>query len=243
MPLVNWDTKDIWDLAYEFDAEPEGTSGRPGVRLHYNRHVAYRFAQQNIINCARVLGWTAATRALIVGCGFGWSIEVLLDELGLTQCNGVDLSVYIQSNKGLNEDAEIAAAIIAVGLNPNLGEGLTLFNRFRGDGGPRSKRANQILNQNINSQQGRNNIRGVMGGPHNYEILSEDVLTSLTDAECLQASNAAHQITSGRVSHLVTVWPLPDNPFIPFNIKRTLEAWKALIPADTFIEAGSWRVL
>jgi hypothetical protein len=79
-----------------------------------------------------------------------------------------------------------------------------------------------------------------MGAPHTYELLTESLLESLTDGECQQASTAAHQVTSGRVSHFVV--PIRENQDSGYNWK-TLESWKALLPADTFVEAGTFRVL
>lgn len=243
MPLQSWDTKAVWDQAYEFDAEPEGVSGRPMVRLHYNRFVSYPWHRDRIIRIAQLLGWNSATRLVIAGSAYGWSMEALLDELGFTQVLGVDTSAYIQNSKATNEDAEISAAITAVGLNPTTGEGLTLFNRFRGEGLPRARRATLVLNENLSSNASRNRVRSAMGAPHTYEIFTEDMLTSLTDAECLLASQNAHQVTSGRVSHLVTVWPVGSDPFMPLNVKRTLQAWKDLIPTDTWIDASTFEVL
>lgn len=244
VPLKTWDTKADFDAAYSAGVEPEGTTGRPEVVLHYNRYAFLAWHRKRMINVAAALGWTSGKRLVIAGCAFGWSLETLLDELGFAQVLGVDTSAYTNSNLTTNEDAEIAAAITAVGLNPASGEGLTLFNRFRDGGGPRSRKNTLVLNENLSSNASRNRVRNAMGAPHTYEIFTEDMLTSLTDAECLLASQNAHQVSNGtppgRVSHLVTTTQFGGAP--GYN-NKTLEQWKALIPADTFVEVESYRVL
>lgn len=240
MPLKTWDTKADWDAAYEVNVEPEGTTGRPAVKLHYNRYAFVAFHRRRILAVAQALGWTSATRLVVAGAAYGWSLETLIDELGFAQVLAVDTSAYTNANLTTNEDADVAAAITAVGLNPASGEGLTLFNRFRDGGGARSRKATLVLNENLASNASRNRVRNRMGAPHTYEIFTEDMLTSLTDSECQQASQNAHQVSSGRVSHLVTT--LQFGGGAGYNWK-SLEEWKALIPADVFIEVESYRTL
>lgn len=245
MPLKTWDTKADWDAAYRIGAE--GDVGHPNtrteVRLHYHRatkggtlHAAQLFA---------ALGWTPpGPTILIVGAGFGWTAEAL-ETLGFTAVVGIDISTYIQDNKDGTEDAEIDAEIVAVGLDPASGEGLDIKNRIiaRGGGaGNRCRNSKGVLNENGKTGGSRGRIKQALGLSGNDRIewvVSESVLESLTDTEATDASADASAIGNNTVHFVYT---LRVNQLAGFNWK-TLEDWKTLIPGDTFVEAGSYRVL
>src|SRR3990172_8682695 len=242
MPLRTYDTKADFDSLYDIGAE--GAWGHPNtraeVRMHYNRFVLLPYMRQRAQRLYQVLGWTSQTRLVIVGCGFNWTAEVLETELGMNRVIGLDVSVYIQAAKSQNEDDDIRAAIQAVGLSTSFGDGMTLFSALRGDGGPRAKKAADILNENIRTNASRNRVKQYISGAANFEGLSENVLESLTDAECAQLSGYAHQLTSGRISHFLDC--LPNIPNDETWNAKTLEQWKALLPNDTVVENGTFRV-
>jgi len=240
MPLRTYDTKADFDALYDIGAE--GAWGhpntRPEVRLHYNRSVMLPILRDQGKNMARVLGWTAGTRLVVIGCGFGWSLEAY-EEGGLNVI-GTDMSAYIQANKTLNEDDDLRTAIRAVGLVENAADGLTLFNALRGDGGPRAKKAAAILNEDGGSGGSRSRIRSAIGGaPYSFEVHTEAVLESLTNAECTKLSGFLHQLSTGRISHLVYSTDLPDDG--TWN-RKTVAEWKALLPNDVFVRVGTWEV-
>lgn len=241
MPLKTWNTKSDFDAAYNIGAERDTghPNTRPEVRLHYNRAVMFSIAQTHALKMIEVLGLQPTQKIGILGCGFGWVLEVFIAQ-GFNNVIGTDTSPFIQTNKGLNEDAEIEAAILEAGLLPTSTEGLVIRNKLRGDGGPRSKQAAKVLNEDAMSNPSRNRIRNALGGGNLAWGITDSVLESLTDAECVSLSNAGHGFCTN-VAHLV-VTTRPGN-HAGYNWK-TLEAWKALIPADTFIEVGGqWRFL
>lgn len=237
MPLVNWTTKADFDQWYDIGAE--GAWGHPNtrseIRLKYHRFVLLPWMRERAKKLVAALGWTASTRLAIIGAGFGWTAEILQNELGIGTVVAVDTSAYVQASKDLNEDADYIAAITAVGLNANVGDGLTLLNAFRGDGGPRAR--HPIRNDNVQTGGGRASIRSAIGGaPFNFEVMTEDVLSSLTDAEAQALSSALHTLTNGRVSHLVGEYPLPFSP-------NTAAQWKVLLPNDAIVKIGTYEVL
>lgn len=238
MPLYDWSTKGAFDAAYDFSGEPDGhPSDRPEVRLHYHRSVMMPYATTVAHGLVAALGWGATTRVVVVGAGFGWTVEVLRT-LGLGRVVGIDTSSYVQSRKTQPEDDEVRASIIRAGLDPASSRGAELLARHS-DGLPRSRVASDLANENLTTGASRARVRQIMGS-QSFEVLTESVLESFTDAEAQQVSAFAHSATSGRVSHYI--FPRAEGNFLPLNWK-ILEEWKALIPADSFIEAGTWRVL
>ena len=179
-----------------------------------------------------------AQKIVIVGCGYGWVIEKLL-EMGFTNVAGTDTSSYIQGTKTQTEDAEIDAAIAAAGLDPTQGEGLALRQKIL-PAVARSKVPDKVLNEDMANNASRNRIKNAVGGGTIAWGISDSVLESLTDSECVTASSRAHQICTN-VAHLVVTARDGNHP--GYNWK-TLEQWKTLIPADTFIQVGgAWRSL
>jgi len=231
-----WD-KALYDLAYASDAEPDGhPNTRPGIRLHYNRYVMYPEMLRRAQALISLLGITLSDKILIVGCGFGWTAEALAG-MGYSVV-GTDISSYIQNNKGLSEDADISAAITAVGLDPASGEGMMHFNRLKGDG---VRTRATVLNEDSASVKSRNQIKNLIGTP--TIIITEDLLTSLTDNECtVLQNNIVKYDLSARIVHFVSEFA---NPAPPFNFNsKSLEEWKALFPTSTIIADGYiFRVL
>lgn len=249
MPLKDWDLKSQWDTSYSFGAE--GDVGHPNtraeVRLHYNRAVKWESAQAHAVSLAAALGLTPpGPTILIIGAGFGWTAEAL-EGLGFLTVVGTDTSTHIQNNKDSNEDAEIDAEIALVGLDPASGEGLDIKNRLiaRGGGtGNRSRNSRGVLDEAGQNGGSRGRIKqalGLQGNETIQQVISEAVIESLSDAEALDGSSDAH-IIGDAVAHFVYTLRPSGNQEAGFNWK-TLEDWKALIPGDTFVEAGSYRVL
>lgn len=249
MPLKDWNLKSTWDSAYRFGAE--GDTGHPNTRdevvLHYNRAIKRPDADVHAQKLADALGWVApGPSILIFGCGFGWTVEAL-EDLGFLTVVGVDTSIFIQGNKDLTEETEIDEAIIAAGLDPNVGTGFydgpAVKARLlaRGGGmGNRSRSSRGVLNESGNNGGSRGRIKQALGLQGNERIewvVSEAVLSSLTDAEAIVGSNDL-AIISNNTAHFVHKFKPGGDP--GFNWK-TLEEWKLLLPSDTFVEAGTYR--
>lgn len=229
---VTW-TKELFDLAYKIDAEPEGhPNTRESIKLHYNRYVVYPIMLDRAKKFIEVLGLTSSDLIVVVGCGFGWTVEAM-QSFGLTVI-GCDISPYIQSAKGLAEDPDIDNALREVGLDPASGAGTVHFNRLRNGGGTRAK--TNVLNQDSSSNQSRNAVKSALGGRPTV-VITEDVMPSLSDTECLALQLNIEQYAPGvRICHLITELANPNPPF-NFNSK-TGEAWKLLLPNSTIIPLG-----
>ena len=238
--LYDFSTKASWDDLWEIGAE--GAWGHPNTRdevnLNYHRFVVLQRDKNVASNLISALGWDSTSRVLVVQCGFGWVLEGMADE-GVTDTKCTTTSPYILNNKGTNEDADINAAIASVGLSTSFGDGLTLFTTFRGDGGPRSKRTASILNEALDTSESRQRMRTALGGP-GFDVLTYDgYLQTFTDAEAEALSDNLHRIPGvGRVIHHVF-----GGAWAPGIQTKTLEEWKALLPNDVFVEAGTYRVL
>lgn len=233
---VTWD-KALFDLAYSENAEPDGhPNTRSEIRLHYHRYIMYPQALRRAQFFVQQFNLTAADHVLVVGCGFGWTVEALVG-MGIDAV-GTDVSAYIQGNKSLTEDSDISAEIAKVGLSSVSGEGLGHFNRLRGDG---VRTRAKVLNENSSNNASRNRVRQEFVGGTVTLAISEDIVTSLTDAECAQLRTFISNY-SVPICHFVTEFANPNPPF-SFNSK-SLADWKAMFPNDTIVADGAtYRVL
>jgi hypothetical protein len=232
---TSWD-KALFDLAYEFNAEPMGhPNTRPGIRLHYNRYVMFPEMLKRARFFVSHFGLTANDRVLVVGCGFGWTVEAL-QSLGI-ETIGTDVSDYIFNTKDQSEDADIADAISAVGLNPASGEGLVHFNRLRSA----QRTSGTVLKEDSASNKSRNTVKRALSSDPTL-IITEDLVTSLSDSECAQVQSFIENYAAPRICHFVTEFANPEAPFF-FNSK-SIEEWKAIFPTSTIIADGYvYRVL
>jgi hypothetical protein len=242
MPLYSYDAKQAWDDLWDVGAE--GAWGHPStrseVRLNYHRFVVLPYDRAKAPKLAGPLGWDAGTRLLVYGCGFGW-VMTGLAELGLSAIYGLDHSTYIQGSKSINEDADLQTAISVVNLGTSTGDGLVLFNAFRNGGNPRSDYAARILATDLSTISGRRDVRTLLGGPGADVLTYDGYLNTLTDAEVLKLSENLHGLQPNRVIHHTwTDWTSVGD--IELNAK-TPEEWKILLPDDTIIEEGSFRVV
>jgi hypothetical protein len=227
---VAWD-KALFDAAYEVSAEPDGwPHTREGIRLHYNRWAFYPEAQRRAAFFVQQFGLGPTSSVLLLGCGFGWTAEALSD-LGIDVV-GTDVSPYIHSVKDTPEDSELSAEITRVGLDPASGEGLAHLQRLRA-GGVRTR--GKVLNENSANNASRNRVRQALKSGNVTLVITEDVITSLTDSEIttLRGHAAGYGVP---LAHFVTENANPAPPF-GFNSK-TLAQWKALLPNDTIIADG-----
>ncbi len=117
MPLKEWSTRDEWDAAYDIGAEPQGRPpGRPEIRLGYTRAVMMPFCEERAVRLAQALGWRAGTRVIVVGCGLGWTVEVLRRN-GIVAV-GTDISPWVHARKNEADAEEVADAIVRVAQRP-----------------------------------------------------------------------------------------------------------------------------
>ena len=181
-----------------------------------------------------ILGWNSNSQVLIVGCGFGWMLEVLA-ELGVGNTICAETSADIQSAKYTSEDEDLKNNIEAVGLSISTGDGLTAFHALRNGGSSRAYLPANILDEDFATKESRQRVRNILGSS-GYDIFTDDgYLNTHTDAEAVELSNRLHKMNGvNRVIH---------NIFPHWLDEKTIQDWKNLLPNDYFIETGTWEFL
>lgn len=236
MPFRTWATKTDWDTAYDVGVELDGhPNTRPEVRLSYHRAVFIPWFRWAMPKLVAALNLQPSQRIALIGCGFGWGIEVL-NEMGFANVVGTEPSAYIQANKASTEEADIDAKIVSVGLTPASGEGAVLKAKLF-DGGTRSRAAANVLNEDLATTQSRRRLRDFFGTLD--WIITEGVVESLTDAEAQTLSTRARQVTNAQIAHRITVPATAGT----YNPKTTLAEWKAVLPNDICVGIPTWQVL
>lgn len=200
--MAGW-TKADYDLNYDIGAEGEWgyPNTRAEVRLHYNWGIMQPLQQKWWANLVPLLGITAADRVCVIGAGFGWGVEALLAEAPGVTAIGIDISDYINAEKGTDEDADLDAAITAVGLDPATDRGAQIKTRFRRDG-PRAKVT--ILQEDLSNNGSRNRVRNAIGGLDPTWIITEDTVQTMPDAELTQYTGYANDFTGAQVVHFLS---------------------------------------
>lgn len=241
MPLVSYNTKADFDAAYNVGAEPEGhPNSRSEIRLNYNRAVMYPYCERRADKLVEIFNWPLNSIILFVGAGFAWTAEALETKYGYTNIITTDTSNWIQSNQNTTEESEIDAAISAVGLDPLSGEGLQVKNKIYTPGN-RRRHSRNIENENLSNNGSRNKIKNILG---DIEVgISEEVITTLSDAEVLNISDWISRINNNIIKIHLTTELLPDNNQDPAYNWKTIDDWKLLLPNDTFVSLNTWRVV
>ena len=226
MPLKTWNSQTAFDTHYDVSGEPEGhPNTRSEIRIHYHRKVMFPWFERHIPDLIRVLGLQPSHRIVIIGCAFGWSIEVF-NSLGFLNVVGTDTSPYIQVAKLIPEDNELALLAGAEFVSKvSAREGL-----------PRTLVPTKILDENIGNNASRNRVRTALGGTPHFTI-SEGVMESLTNNEAVSLSSNMRSL-GGTVVHRVT-FPLSISGYNP----NTPEQWKALLSPDLIVRVPEWTVL
>ena len=224
-------TKSDYDRLYHirvriWDAAIQGYRRSP-VRLHYHRAVMQDMIRVRWDSLVPLLGITSADRVLVVGSGFGWGVERLIELSGCIAV-GIDFSDYINATKDSTEESEIDEAIIAAGYDPLTGHGLEVKNAtFTGE--PKSKQP--ILNENLLSAKSRGRIKKALGNKAPTLVITEDMITDMTDAEILNWKNQVDSLGAS-VCHVL-------RESYPPNAK-TAEEWNAFT-GHTIVVLGSFR--
>jgi hypothetical protein len=240
MPLQDWNLKATWDAAYRLHGEMDGfPASRPQLILGYTRSTLKPLVEKVAGYFDNYLGPAAYNRRfLIVGGGFGWIAEELVAR-GFTNIVVSETSAYVLANMDEPDEQEIADRITAIGLDPASGRGNELLLRHRSD---RNRRLPSIpvLNEDVLTSAGRNALRSALGGQPQI-VVSEDVMSSLSDAEAI-AFDAACNSFGGQQTTVHGVTTLQEIQDEGYNWK-SLADWKALVPGAIWIDLVSGEVL
>lgn len=244
VPLI--DVNDPVHLGIVCDAEPDGhPNTREGVRLTYARYHVLPLLRERWAWLVPLLGLTPTSSIALIGCAYGYSLEVLT-ELGIPRVVGTETSATLQTKKSQSEDADLAAAITSVGLTTASGDGQRILTRVNDRAGlPRSAKAADVLNEDLSTAASRTRLRNALTakGGSSWDLITENVLTVLSDAECQTLSSRAHQLANvNRVIHLVSTTVAGVGQSASYNWK-TVGQWKALLPADTIVSLYTREIL
>lgn len=219
-------TKEDFDSAYRVLAERGGhPNTRKGVYLNYHRCVMYPFMERRAKVLVERLDIQPGETALIVGCGFGWTVEAMNDYCVAV---GTETSPYIIENMHTSEEPDIAAAIAEVGLDPDTGEGADLKAELLGDG---IRTRAVILNEHSITPESRNSVKASVG-EIDY-VITEDVLPGFTDQEAVNFA-AIMALYGAPVYHIVTPLLVKTEQDPTFNW-HTVSEWKALTGGNQHI--------
>jgi len=251
MPLADWGLKATWDANYDVGSEPGAyvPVTRPEIRLHYTRATFWLEAQSRAARFVQIMSLTTNDTVVILGGAFGWTAEALVVNHGI-QAISVDTSAWVQSVKDQPETDDLDAAISAVGLDPATGTGAAIKGDLIIEGGGSGNRARvPVANEQINNPGSRNRVKGLFASGRVTVVITEDLLSSLTDAEIgTLAGRAAALDTGVRVGHfLTTLGTIAPSQPPPVLNGKTLVEWRTLIdslgfPVHVLIEAGTYRV-
>jgi len=210
----------IWDEAIK-------AYRRSPVRLHYHRAVMQDMVRAHWDKIVLLLGIISSDRVVVVGAGFGWGVERLIELTGCTAV-GIDISNYVISTKDDTEEAEIDAAIIAAGYDPLTGHGLDVKNATY-NGEPKAKKP--LIKEDLLSTKSRNAVRKALGNQLPTWIITEDLIFTFTDAEITAWKTEIDKL-GVPVCHLLRE-NHSDNP-------KTGEDW-ATFTGHTIITIGDYR--
>lgn len=219
MADVVWDQA-VYDAAYQRWNPQFGTyqaSYRAGF-LGADKHVWQDRLNQLNLKFAG-LGFQPSADVLVVGCGFGWTLEEMI-AAGLNRAWGTDISPWIQSAKAT--ESAIPAKILNVDVT-----------------------AVDARQQFVAAGAGRSGGPVAERGKFDW-IITELVLESIDPANRTVFLDALDSLLKpgGRVGHLIVAKEPGDQPFDPvLNMQAmTLAQWVAIRPAHYWvdIEQGRW---
>ena len=261
--MAGW-TKTDFDKFYRSNVERWGhPNTRPGITLNYNwasiiSFQSYRpWAGLTTLNrpqlLTNLLGLSSGDAVVLVGCGFNGT-GLGLTDLGI-RVIGTELSTYIQNEKGNSEEAEIRAACIAAGVDPDndliMGPGFAEVNPLDlllegGRAAPAARGKGEILEEDLRVRGSRNAILNRFGqlwpGTTPSHIITEEVLNSISDAEaalvCDYASSAASE-WGATVVHMLSPLVVGYDQAPELNWK-TYADWRSWLDTNGF---GSHLIL
>jgi hypothetical protein len=211
---VAWD-KEAFDGFYGYSVERWGhPNTREGVRLHYHWHWVGTAQNNKIaVRMEQALGPVKGTGVILVGAGFGWTAEGLI-ELG-ADVVATDISDFVLTEQHSTEEAEIRAEIERVGLDPDRDKIIGPSGQVdldpieflvRGGRNAVARSARPIVGEDAGTPQSRAAIKKQTKQPIKW-ILTEQVLHSMADADavefCAKMADFEKQ-TNATVVHLLS---------------------------------------
>lgn len=248
MPV--WDDKATFDQFYRSGAERWGhPNTRPQIQLNYHWYPIVQYQTASYApQLVTVLGINPGDGVILVGCGFNGT------GAGLTAAGvnviGTDISTYIQNEKANTEEAEIRAACVAAGVDPDVDliigpsgnadvDPLDLFLEG-GRAAPAARGKGEILDQELRTRGSRNAVLNKFEADFPNAsirfIISEELLNSITDAEADLVASYMHDGASewgSTVVHMLSPLQTGKTQAPELNWK-TYAGWRAWLDANGY---------
>jgi hypothetical protein len=249
--MADWNQKATWDSWYSLPLELWGyPNTRPRIMLHYHRWVlegTLRIQGERLVNLP---GVPSINKIVVIGCGYNWTVEYLLEQ-GI-QAFGTEISTYINGSVAQTEEAELRAAITAVGLDPDvdtiIGPGnvpinpLVLAREWGWEGKTlvarnpaRNKSTTVILNEDLTTNGSRNKVKNELNGLD--VILTQLVIDTMDDTAALdfiQNVDDTRPNPACTVVHMVVPSDfMGGNPDPDLNAK-TMAQWRSFLDTNGF---------
>lgn len=218
----------VWDQAafdnayrrYDYDLG----SMVPSYRRDYMRD-SDQWRQELLQLGLQLPGFTPGKYILVVGCGFGWSIEYAIDEWGHNRIWGTDISAFIQSNK--NAGGSLGTA------------------QSRPDVAP------LVFDIDITDPNAVNLLKSAGAGQNGKFdwVITEEVVEGIDPVNLSGFLDACEVLLrpQGNVGHIVTTELTPpgegDRHDRTLGIRwRSLEDWVAERPSHYWLTIDGWRL-
>lgn len=220
MPDTVWD-QSAYDQAYRGWDPDTGVYG-PSYRRGYMRD-SEQWRIELLQLGLQLPGFTPGKYVLVVGCGFGWSIEYAIDEWGHTRIWGTDISSWIQSNKYDTGNLGVAQA--------------------------RSDVVERILNIDIRTPNADQLLKAAGAGQNGKFdwVITEEVVEGIDPAGLQDFLDACESILrpQGNVGHIITTELTPaglgDIHDRTLGIRwRSLTDWVAERPSHYWLDIHGW---
>ena len=168
------------------------------IKLHYHPAVKELMGlAQHYPKLLAKLNLTSTDRVLVVGCGFGWLCEKIIQDVGCA-CIGTDTSDYITQNKDLSPNDELIEAIVLGGFGIDDGAyGQEVWELFKQDT-PRTTAV--IAQEDLLNKGSENRVKSSLGGPPTH-IVTEEMWQLLTSKEQVGLEKAFVSL-GGIVTHI-----------------------------------------
>lgn len=203
---MEWD-KQAYDRFYGGSVlgivRPEG---EPPIRGTYLRSVMGRQYARIARYLIREFKLTSNSRVVVIGCGFGWTVEHL-DEV--CTAVGTDTSRYIQQAKHTTEHPEAREIVSALMYSPFNGRGKEIVDHIV-QNGARSQTRVPILNEDSLTGHSIDRVKRVLGGDPTL-VVTEDVLGGLDDDEVAELCTSLAGYGTN-ILHIVTARDNMSNP-------------------------------
>ncbi len=256
MPIQDWTLQSTWDNAYKIKADERIGDGKGSLnnplRTHYHNFVLKNSAGLGMQKLVTKLNIVAGSRIVVIGAGFGWSVEWL-------NANGfiaiaVDPNQYLIGKAPTSEEPEITTLIEAKGRDKN-----ELRIDVHGDGKEKpildilvrqdGKRTSEtLIDEDMKNNGSRRAVWGELSKNMDY-VITENVLSTLTDSELVDVANNFDSFKKLQsnipIIHLDTWTDISQRP--EYNWKTGVE-WRSFfdntlnLPDHILVRVGTFEV-